>query len=105
MLAYVGVIERETTITIDGYSSAKTLLGVMRDISRIVGKYNKNEASGYNVHSNNEAEELLLPANESFGGWFCEIEEVSCASEWNDEKDEMEYKDGYHYYFVTRFVK
>lgn len=94
MTTYVEVIERETTITIDGYSSAKTLLGVMRDISRVVRKYNEGEAV-----------ELLIPAKESYGGWYCEVEEVPCASIWNEEKDETEYREGYNYYFCTRFVK
>lgn len=105
MTTYVEVIERETTITIDGYSSAKTLLGVMRDISRVVRKYNEGEAEVYNVHSVREAVELLIPAKESYGGWYCEVEEVPCASIWNEEKDETEYREGYNYYFCTRFVK
>ena len=44
MLAYVGAIVREDTITIDGYTSNKTIRGIIRDVARAVEKYSKVEA-------------------------------------------------------------
>lgn len=38
MTTFVGIIDRPTTLIIDGYSSAKTINGVMHDIARIVKK-------------------------------------------------------------------
>ena len=34
MTTYVEAIRRRDTITVDGYSNAKTLVGVMHDIAR-----------------------------------------------------------------------
>ena len=44
MLAYVEAIERENTITIDGFTSNKTLRGLIKDVSRAVEKYDKDES-------------------------------------------------------------
>ena len=41
----------------------------------------------------------------SEGGFFVEVEEVFGASQINKDTDEIEYKDGYNYYFCTRVVK
>lgn len=111
MINFLGIIKREAkedysaTMTIDGYSTAKTILGVVRDIEREVAKIEsiKNQSSWYSCTSKKEAEELLLTANNSYGGFYLEIEEVGCASQMNEDTDEMEYKDG-NFYFCTRVV-
>ena len=36
MTTFVGIIDRPETLIIDGYSSAKTLNGVMHDIARLI---------------------------------------------------------------------
>ena len=38
------------------------------------------------------------------GAWYLEICEVGCASRYNEETDEAEYKDGYNYYIYLRYV-
>ena len=102
MMTYTGIIDRETTITADGYSSAKTLKGAIADMGRWMIKHvSKTEGEALVEYK----DEYLLPASESCGGFFLEAEEVSCACEWNEEKDEMEYKDGYNWYIVCRFAK
>ena len=112
MLNFVGIIEREAkgdycaTITIDGYSTAKTILGVMRDIEREVAKIESvaRQSDCYSCISQKEVLEVLECTSEKGeGGFYVTIEEVGCASIFNEDTDEMEYKEG-NYYFCTRLV-
>ena len=106
MTTFVGIIDRPTTLIIDGYSSAKTINGVMHDIARIMKKVCPNEYETFMTANKEEAENLLqCTPKVSEGGFFVEVEEASCASQLNEDTDEMEYKDGYNYYFCTRVVK
>ena len=50
------------------------------------------------VHKN-----MLFPMSESGIGYFLEVQEGACATRLN-EKDEIEYKEGYNYYLVSRIV-
>lgn len=45
MTTWVEVTERENTITIDGYTSNKTERGIIKDVARVVAKYDKDEAN------------------------------------------------------------
>lgn len=102
MMTYVGTIERENTITVDGYSSAKTLKGAIADFGRYIKKHiDKGEGESMIEYK----EESLVAAKNSEGGYFLEVEDVPCASTINEETDEMEYKDGYNFYLVCRIVK
>lgn len=106
MTTFVGIIDRKETVIIDGYSSAKTLNGVMHDIAKIMKKIDPAQSDIYLTHGKKEAEELLqCTPKDSCGGFFVEVEEVDCASRFIEDTDEMEYKDGYNYYFCTRIVK
>ena len=106
MTTFVGIIDRPTTLIIDGYSSAKTINGVMHDIARIMKKVLPNEYATYMTKNKEEAESLLTCTPEcSEGGFFVEVEDAPCASQINEDTDEMEYKDGYNFYFCTRVVK
>lgn len=106
MTTYVGIIDRPETITIDGYSNAKTLNGLMHDIARIMKKVLPNEYNTSMTANKEEAENLLeCTPEDSNGGFFVQVDEVSCASQINEDTDEMEYKDGYNYYFCTIVVK
>lgn len=106
MTTFVDIIDRTETLTIDGYSSAKTLNGVMHDIARIMKEICPREVQTFTTKNKQEAMELLqcTPEN-SYGGFFVQVEEVSCASRINEKTDEIEYQDGYSYYFCTRVVK
>lgn len=107
MTTWVEVTERENTITIDGYTSNKTERGIIKDVARVVAKYDKDEANalleclkmGLDKYNN-----PFVKASESEGGYFFEYEEMS-ATRYNEETDEVEYKDGYHNYFCIRIVK
>lgn len=108
MLAFVEAIERENTITIDGYTSNKTVKGIIKDVARAIEKYDIGEAEA--MHSmakefNSNINTPFLEASDSDGGYFFEYKEVPCASQWNEKKDEMEYKEGFHNYFCIRIVK
>jgi hypothetical protein len=81
---------RNNFITIDGYSSAKTIKGAIKDLGRFVSKININEGKtliSYTV-------DCLSPQNGQ--EYFLIVEEVSCASR-EDENGNMEYKDGNFY--------
>lgn len=106
MTTFIDIIDRQTTLIIDGYSSAKTINGVMHDIAKIMKKVLPNEYATFMTKNKEEAESLLeCTPKVSYGGFFVEIEEVFGASQINKDTDEIEYKDGYNYYFCTRVVK
>ena len=108
MLAYVDIIERENTITIDGYTSNKTERGIIKDVVRAIEKYDKEEAKALLSFLECGIDEYNTPfvkAMNSDGGYFFEYEEVSCATRYNEDTDEVEYKDGYNNYFCIRIVK
>lgn len=102
MITYAGIIERKNTITVDGYSSAKTVNGAIADFGRYIKKH-ISEVEGESMIKYKE--ESLLAAKNSDGGYFLEVENVPCASTINEETDEVEYKDGYNFYLVCRIVK
>lgn len=108
MLAYVDVIEREETITIDGYTSNKTEKGIIKDVARVVRKYSESEAQAlldvlkFGIDENNTP---FIKAAGSCGGYFFEYEEVPCAAKNNEKTGEVEYKEGYYNYFCIRIVK
>ena len=108
MLAYVDAIVRENTITVDGYTTNKTECGVIKDVARAIEKYDKEEAKALLAFLEggiNEYNTPFVKANNSGGGYFFEYEEVSCATRYNEETDEMEYKEGFHNYFCIRIVR
>lgn len=108
MLAYIGVIERKNSVTIDGYTSAKTVKGILKDISRAVEKYDKGEAeclASFSKEYDEEFNNPFIDPSHSDGGYFLTYEEVPCASQWDEEKEEMKYRAGFHHYFCIRIMK
>lgn len=106
MTTFVDIIDRQTTLIIDGYSSAKTINGVMHDIAKLMKDICPREVQTFMTKGKQEAEEILqCTPKGSEGGFFIEVEEVFGASQINKDTDEIEYKDGYNYYFCTRVVK
>lgn len=99
-MKFVGAIERPLTITVDGYSTAKTINGAIADFGRYISKH----------FSQSEGEALIQFKSECLSGFVCkdeyalEVEDVPCASNWNDETETMEYEDA-NYYLCIRFVK
>lgn len=108
MLAFVEKIERENTVTVDGYTSNKTVKGIIRDVARAIAKIDEGWARFLTDAANDFDPVFNSPfigAKNSDGGYFFEIEEVGCASRYDEETDEMEYKEGYNTYFCIRIVK
>lgn len=108
MLAYVDAIVREDTITVDGYTSNKTERGIIKDVARAIEKYDQGESNFLLEMLKmgiDEYNDPFVKAANSSGGYFFEYEEVPCATRYNEETDEVEYKEGYHNYFCIRFVR
>lgn len=102
MITYAGIIEREKTIIIDGYSSAKTVKGAIADFGRYIKKH-VNEKEGKAMIEYKE--ECLCHSKNSEGGYFLEVEDVPCATNMNTDTNDVEYKEGYNFYLVCRIVK
>ena len=84
---------------LDGYSNAKTLKGALKDLSREVAKITESES-----HFTDFMEDTIAMLNIPHGNeWFIEYEEVACASQFNDNTEEMEYKNG-NFYLCIGFV-
>lgn len=99
-MKFVGVIERPITITVDGYSNAKTVNGAIAEFGRYIAKH-FDEGEGKSLIEY-KSECVLEP--DEYGGYFLTIEKVPCACKLNEETEEMEYSDG-NYYLCMRFVK
>lgn len=108
MVAYVEGIEKKKVITIDGYTSNKTINGIVRDVARAIKPYSENEAQAlldalkFGIDENNTP---FVKSADSCGGYFFEYEEVPCATRYNEETDEIEYKEGFKNYFCIQIVK
>lgn len=88
------------TITIDAYSSAKTVRGAISDFGRYILKHLGLAEGEWFIK---DKKDMLFPMSESGIGYFLEVQEVAYATRLN-EKDEIEYKEGYNYYLVSRIV-
>jgi hypothetical protein len=109
MIRFPEVIERENTITVDGYSDRKTFAGAVRDFGRYIEKHFRNGEGDAIISIVNdgidEFNQVIVPAKESGNnGYFFEVDEVECASYIDEETDETKYGDG-HFYLVMRFMK
>lgn len=108
MLAYVDAIIRKNAITIDGYTSNKTEHGIVSDVAKAIEKYDKGEADFLREILKIGIDEYNNPfvKNNYDGDSYCfEYEEVPCATRYNEKTDEMEYKEGYHNYFLIRIIR
>lgn len=101
-MKFVGAIERPDTITVDGYSNAKTINGAISEFGRYIAKH-FSESEGSNI-TEYKQESLCSPSEEEASSYFFTIEEVPCAAQWNEKTEEMEYADG-NYYLCVRFCK
>ena len=104
-MKYINTIERPTTITVDGYSTAKTIKGALNDIGRYIEK-NINDGEGrlLQVANKEEAYELLSIGNHDASNWGIEVEEVGCATKIDTDGNILEYAEA-NFYIMVRFVK
>lgn len=108
MLAFVEKVERENTVIVDGYTSNKTVKGIIRDVARAIAKIDEGWATCLFDSAKYFEPIFNTPFSEaknSNGGYFFEIEEVGCATRYNEETDDIEYKEGYKTYFCIRILK
>lgn len=100
-MTFVGIIERDDSIIVDGYSNRKSIAAALKDMGRFI-RDNLDKGEGENIIEN--PEEVRISEREKREGYFLEAEEVPCASNWNEETEEMEYAAG-RWYIVCRFIK
>lgn len=109
MTTYVDVIARKDTITIDGYTSNKTERGIIKDVARVVSKYDQSEANTLLDYLKMGLNKYNTPFAKASWKWrrlfLWNMNEVPYATRYNEETDEMKYKEGYYNYFCIRIVK
>ena len=99
-MKFIDITHLENTVTIDGYSTRKTMKGAIREMGKWVAEH-IDEGEGQAIMD--YPEESLLMAKDSCGGFFLEAEPVGCATRMNEETEEMEYAEG-NWYIVVRLV-
>ena len=100
-MTFTGIVDRPTTVIIDGYSKRKTEATAIREFGRWIAK-NVNKEEGESIVE--YGLDSLVSAKDSCGGYFLEIEEVPGACDWDEEKEEMNYADA-RFYLCCRIVK
>lgn len=102
MTKYIEIEERNGMISMDGYTTLKTFEKAVLDIAKAVSKINKNEADAL-IGSINYGESPICQ-NIGFYEFCFEMEEVGCATKYDESKDEMVTSEG-AWYFHIRFMK
>lgn len=100
-MIFTQTVERENTITIDGYSKAKTVKGAIKDLAKEVAKYSTDEANNL-IDGIEETINILNQRSEGCEYWI-DCEDVPCACKYNEE-GEPEYKEASQYIAIC-FVK
>lgn len=96
-----------TIHNVDGYTTRKTILGAVHEIGKAIAKIDAGEGEILtSVKTEAEAKQTLVSnCFAEHGTSYCfELEEVSCASEWDEEKEEMNYEEGNFYFHIRFFV-
>lgn len=101
-MTFAGIIEGKETVTVDGYSNFKTKKAAIRDLGRFI-RDNVNKAEGQSIIDYPVEERISMECKEQ-GCYFLEVEEAPCVCQYNEETDEMEYKEG-RWYLCCRIVK
>ena len=105
MTTFVEGYRRNGMVIVDGYSSAKSVRAALADFGRYISRiYSKPEGELLTNVTEQDLQDGFLNVLNIPGEWYCEVQEVPCASQYNEETDEVEYKDGYNYYVYVRFV-
>jgi hypothetical protein len=103
-MKYTGIIKREATTTIDGYSNAKTIKGALNDMGKYIEKnIDAGEGRLLQVANKEEAYELLSIGNHDASNWGIEVEEVGCATKIDEDGNIQEYSEA-NFYIMVRFV-
>lgn len=99
------------TVNMDGYTDRKTVLGAVHEIGREVAKYDQGEGELLlSAKTAAEAKGLqVLPsayptAEDRNNGYIFELEEVSCATLYDEETDTCKYENGTYYFHIRFFI-
>lgn len=99
MMKFTETTTKENVIVIDGYSTAKTLKGIISDIAKEVEKHNPQQAK---YLKDNDMSEILNQRFEYCNFWI-DVEEVGCATRVI-ENDEVECAEA-NYYIAVSFER
>ena len=99
-MKFVEITDRDGIVSIDGYSNKKTLLGAIREMGRLISALGYDEGDWIVRYG----KESLCPNCMDPHTYCLEVEEVPCASQFNEDADEMEYAEG-RWYVFCRFIK
>lgn len=102
-MTFVQIEKRNGMINLDGYSRNKTLKGALKDLAREVAKVDEGEADAITNNLNETVQMVAEGMLNEAGCYYIEAEEVGCASQYSEEKDEIEYAEGSWYLYI-RFV-
>ena len=103
MLIYPEAIEREATVTVDGYSNRKTMKAAIKEMGRYI-RDNFDEGEGQSILDYPEECRVSNECKKS-GCYFLEVEEVEGASYFDEDADEItEYAEA-NWYILCRFIK
>ena len=93
-----------TTFNVDGYTTKKTILGAVHEIGKFISEIEEEEGTILtSIKTEKEAKEALI-RNTSADSYCFELEEVSCASMYDEEADEILYAEGKYYFHIRFFV-
>lgn len=95
---------------IDGYMYARNEKELLTKLAKTVDLYDENEGNALRMMVKFDEVGQLPPTKGSDGRWdggyILEWEPVSGASQWNEEKNEMEYSNKRaNYYVHVRFIR
>ena len=114
MLHFVEDITRtegtRTLHNIDGYTTRKTLVGACHDIGKYVKDIDQDEAHMLlSVKTEAEAKCLFVRATDYAKGdkihYIFEMEEVPCATMYDEENDENIYDEGNYYFHILFYTE
>lgn len=109
MMHFADYRESDKHWIVDGYSDCKTRLGAIRDFGRWI-RDNIDEGEGNAMIESGK--DALIPFTESMRQYwreygpcyYFEMEEVPCASLYNEDTDGVAYEEG-HWYLVASLIK
>lgn len=108
MIIFPAKTEREHTVIVDGYSDKKTLNAAIKDFGQFIERKFKNGEGQLLIDivkdGITETNTPFIPARDSEGGYFFEVDEVTVATRYDDVLEDIEYRDA-NYYFCMRFIK
>lgn len=109
-MKFVDIQTRNGMVNLDGYCTAKTLKGAIKELAREVAKIDKGEANVLTDFIDDTVEMVKQGMLNETGCYYVEFEEVGCASRYifldgddnnyDDDNIEIEYADANWYAYI-----